>query len=132
MKRLLIFLFGGLILSSNCLADWQILDKNDEYELYIESNSVKHSGNIVAVTWMYNYYKQNRMGNRRTGYYKYQSFSFDEELNCSTNEHRLFSSSPYSYAMGNGLIKVNTMSGKWQPIGTRHIGVQKVYSVLCR
>lgn len=117
--------------SFNSSASWQLIEKNSEYEMYIENNTIKKNGSIFSVTWIYNYYQQNRSGTRKTGYYNYQSYSFDEEINCATKESRLFSSSPYSNAMANGIISTKNFNPKWEPI-TGLGGSKYVFSYLCR
>jgi hypothetical protein len=126
---LLLALFAG-----NSYASWQLIDKNSEYELYINSNSMVKTSQGFRFTWLYNYYEQNRAGTRRSGYYTYQSFGFDEEINCVTKESRLFSSSPYSGPMGIGLIKLNSMNAQWMSVYHKNKGtsIQTIFSKLCR
>lgn len=118
---------------SFCYAKWVLIDKNSEYELYVLKPSIVKTEQGFRFTWLYNYYKENRGGTRRTGYYSYQSFGFDQEVNCVTKESRLFSSSPFSYPMGVGLITINTMNAKWEPVFSeqRGAGIKSVFSKMC-
>ena len=130
--KILVALFFSLGVSV-CHANWVLIDKNSEYELYVFKPSILKTNQGFRLTWLYNYYKENRAGTKRTGYYSYQSFGFDEEVNCVTKESRLFSSTPFSYPMGQGLIKVNTMDAKWEPVfGERKgAGIKSVFSKIC-
>jgi hypothetical protein len=116
-----------------CYANWVLIDKNAEYELYVFKPSILKTNQGFRFTWLYNYYKENRAGTRRTGYYSYQSYGFDEEVNCVTKESRLFSSSPFSYPMGEGLITINTMNPKWESVfGDRKgAGIKSIFSKIC-
>jgi hypothetical protein len=129
LPTLLIVLFA-----SNSYANWQLIEKNSEYELYINSTSMIKTNQGYRFNWLYNYYKQNSGGTRRSGYYTYQSFGFDEEINCLTKESRLFSSSPFGGPMGRVLIKVNTMDAQWMSVYHKHkgTGIQTIFAKLCR
>jgi hypothetical protein len=129
MKKILLLIF--LAISLNSAAEWKLIEKNSEYELYVESNSVSRKANLITATWMYSYYKQNVIGTKRTGYQNYQSFSYDDELNCATKERRLFSSSPYINAMGIGRLYTTNMNANWMPIDKFGSGPMSVYAFLC-
>ena len=115
-------------------ANWQLIDKNSEYELYLKSSTLVKTQNGFRFTWLYSYYKQNRGGTKRTGYYNYQSFGYDEEINCRTKEARIFSSSPYTGRYGTGLIYTKNMSAQWMPVYHKNKGVgsQTIFEKLCR
>jgi hypothetical protein len=132
MKKIFALLL--VLFANNSYANWQLIDKNSQYELYINSNSMVKTTQGFRFTWLYNYYEQNRSGTKKSGYYTYQSYSFDEEINCLTKESRLFSSSPFSEPMGRGLITVNTMNGKWMSVyhKIKGAGIQTIFSKLCR
>ena len=132
MMKVLVALFLSLSISV-CHANWVLIDKNSEYELYIHKPSILKTDQGFRFTWLYNHYKEYRTGTKRSGYYTYQSFGFDEEVNCVTKESRLFSSTPFSSPMGVGPIKVNTMNAKWEPVfGERKgAGIRSVFSKIC-
>ena len=116
-----------------CYANWVLIDKNSEYELYVLKPSIVNTNQGFRLTWLYSYNKEYRSGTKRSGYFTYQSYGFDEEVNCATKESRLFSSTPYSYPMGVGPIKVNNMDAKWEPVFTdrKGSGIKSVFSKIC-
>lgn len=128
------FLFFLLtLLSSNVYADWQLVDKNSEHELYIDSSTLRRTSQGFRFTLLYNYDKPVPYGGRRDGYYSYQSYGYDEEVNCVTKESRLFSSFPFSGSMGKGLIKTNNINADWSSVfdKKKRSGIQSIFSKLC-
>ena len=132
MNKFIVILFAFFVGSSH--ASWQFIDKHPDYELYINSNTLTKTAQGYRFTWIYSYTKPIRLGTRKTGYYDALSFGYDEEINCSTKEVRLFSSSPYSNTMGRGLIKTNTMNPQWMSVYHKNKGegIQKIFAKICR
>ena len=132
MRRILALLL--VLFANNSYANWQLIDKNSQYELYINSSSMIKTSQGFRFNWLYNHYEKHRAGTKRSGYYTYQSSGYDSEINCLTKESRIFSYSPFSEPMGRGLIKVNTLDAKWISLYHKHsgAGIQTIFSKLCR
>ena len=133
MKKFL-FIFVLLITTAGNLqaANWQLIDKNSEREVFFDRATLQKTISGYRFTWLYNYYEQNSGGTRKRGYYKYQSFSFEHEINCKSGEARQFSASPFAKAMGVEMIYKKETTQTWSMISETQSGLKSAYEILCK
>lgn len=97
MKKLL--LISSLLFTTLVFAEWTKTGFSDESTMFIDTQTIKKSGDLVRVTYLLNFPLSTKSPD---GKLVYKSSKTVEEFDCRKNSSRTLSFEWYSDTMGNG------------------------------
>ncbi len=121
MKKIILILL--LLITNSAYAEWRLLIHHENFDSYIETNSLKSKGKIVSY-WM--------LEDHTTMQEDWFSMKFKSENNCETEEFRHISLNYYSEKMGHGKVvaKINDIP-KWEHVIPDTVG-ETIHKFVCK
>ena len=121
MKRYLSFIVF-LMFSNTAMAEWVLIGSVDEFDLYVDTTTIRKNGNLVKM-WELKDYKTGQ--NTQDGVYL--SKKVQHEYDCRNETDRLLALVAYSGNMGSGKVissfTVNEYQSPAHPIVPGTVGV---------
>ena len=115
-KSILMLLLA--ILSSNAMADWAFIERNEYYSLFVDGTTIRKTGNLARM-WALNDYRAVQVS--ETGK-RYKSTKIRFEYDCDEARARQLSWVDFSGNMGEGNPEAHDEPSKWQPYPPGSLG----------
>lgn len=115
------------LVSTSAMAEWTLVDWNDELSAFINNETIRKDGDKVKVWTLLNY---NSI--QGEGKYKYKSQKTQHQYDCKKEQFRIIASITYSEKMGEGNNSsiFNSSNDEWNPIPPDSI-VENSYKIAC-
>ena len=125
MNKLLIILSLALS-STQALAEWTMIQTNDEGNMYIDFDTVQKSGDLTTVSTLNDYYGTQQK--------KEMSSQWSELHDCKNKKFKALSIHYYSENMGKGNLiesyKLNAAETAWSDVVQYSVGELKA-NIIC-
>ncbi|MDP3745053.1 MAG: hypothetical protein Q8Q76_12055 [Methylotenera sp.] len=125
MKKLLTILILALT-SSRALAEWTMIQTNDNGNMYIDFDTLQKSGDLVRISTLNDYYSSQQKGEL--------SSQWKELHDCKHKKFKALAIDDYSENMGNGKLTLTTLFNEsetaWSDVVLYSVGELKA-NIIC-